>query len=203
MKSIETVAELEAIYREPRGASLLKEVPALTQGYRAFIAAAPFVVMATSGSGGIDCSPKGDAPGFVQVIDDHTIALPDRPGNNRIDNLRNLVEDPRISLLFVIPAVGETLRVVGRAKITADEEMLARFTVGGKLPRTVIVIEIDSVYFHCSKALIRSKLWDTATWPERSDLPTGGAILAEIANGDFDGEAYDCELPASIAKTLY
>ena len=203
MKSIETVAELEEIYGEPRGASLLKEVPALTQGYRAFIAAAPFVVMATSGSGGIDCSPKGDAPGFVQVIDDHTIALPDRPGNNRIDNLRNLVEDPRISLLFVIPAVGETLRVVGRAKITADEEMLARFTVGGKLPRTVIVIEIDSVYFHCSKALIRSKLWDTATWPERSDLPTGGAILAEIANGDFDGEAYDCELPARIAKTLY
>ena len=115
----------------------------------------------------------------------------------------DLVEDPRISLLFVIPAVGETLRVVGRAKITADEEMLARFTVGGKLPRTVIVIEIDSVYFHCSKALIRSKLWDTATWPERSDLPTGGAILAEIANGDFDGEAYDCELPARIAKTLY
>ena len=203
MKSIETVAELEAIYGEPRGASLLKEVPALTQGYRAFIAAAPFVVMATSGSGGIDCSPNGDAPGFVQVIDDHTIALPDRPGNNRIDNLRNLVEDPRISLLFVIPAVGETLRVVGRAKITADEEMLARFTVGGKLPRTVIVIEIDSVYFHCSKALIRSKLWDSSTWPERSDLPTGGAILAEIAKGDFDGEAYDCELPARIAKTLY
>jgi len=200
---IQSVAELEAIYGEPRGASLLKEVPALTQGYRAFIEAAPFVVVATCGSGGMDCSPKGDAPGFVHVIDSRTLAVPDRPGNNRIDNLRNLMEDPRISLLFIIPAVGETLRVVGTASITADEALLAQFAVGGKLPKTVILIEIETVFFHCSKAFVRSKLWDPTTWPERSSLPTSGAILAEISAGEFDGDAYDCELPDRIARTLY
>ena len=203
MKTIGTVEELEAIYGEPRGASLLKEVPALTAGYRAFIEAAPFVVMATSGSGGLDCSPKGDPAGFVHVLDDRTLAIPDRPGNNRIDSLRNLIEDPRISLLFIVPAVRETLRVVGKATISADEELLARFPVGGKLPRTVILIEIDSVYFHCSKALVRSKLWEPETWPERSSLPTAGTILAEITQGDFDGAAYDCELPERVARTLY
>lgn len=203
MNMIQSVAELEAIYGEPRGASLLKEVPALTQGYRAFIEAAPFVVVATCGSGGMDCSPKGDAPGFVHVIDSRTLAVPDRPGNNRIDNLRNLMEDPRISLLFIIPAVGETLRVVGTASITADAALLAQFAVGGKLPKTVILIEIETVFFHCSKAFVRSKLWDPTTWPERSSLPTSGAILAEISAGEFDGDAYDCELPDRIARTLY
>jgi PPOX class probable FMN-dependent enzyme len=203
MKTITTVAELEEIYGEKRPASMIKEVPVLTQGYRAFVEAAPFVVMATSGEGGLDCSPKGDPAGFVKVLDERTLALPDRPGNNRIDNLRNLVEDPRISLLFMIPAVGETLRVNGRARITADEEFLAGFAVNGKLPRSVIVIDIETVYFHCSKALVRSKLWDPATWPERSELPTAGAILQEITNGDFDGVAYDCEMPTRIATTLY
>ncbi len=203
MQTIGTVEELEAIYGEPRGASLLKEVPALTAGYRAFIEAAPFLVMATSGAGGVDCSPKGDPAGFVRVIDDRTLAVPDRPGNNRIDSLRNLIEDPRISLLFIIPAVRETLRVVGLATITADPEMLARFEINGKLPRTVTIVTIESVYFHCSKALVRSKLWEPETWPERSSLPTAGAILAEITAGDFDGAAYDCELPARVASTLY
>ena len=203
MKSIETVAELEAIYGEPRGASLLKEVPALTQGYRAFIAAAPFVVMATSGSGGIDCSPKGDAPGFVQVIDDHTIALPDRPGNNRIDNLRNLVEDPRISLLFVIPAVGETLRVVGRAKITADEEMLARFTVGGKLPRTVMVIDIFEVYFQCARAIMRAGLWDSARHIDSTSLPTAGDMLSECSAGAVGGAEYDAAWLGRARNTMW
>jgi PPOX class probable FMN-dependent enzyme len=203
VKTITTVEELEAIYGEPSERAVLKEVPALTASYRAFVEAAPFVVIATSGDGGLDCSPKGDAPGFVRILDDRTLAIPDRPGNNRIDNLRNIVEDPRIALLFLIPGAGETLRVNGRAAITTDDELRATFTVQGKLPRSVILITIEAVYFHCAKAIIRSKLWDPATRIDRSLLPTGGQILTEISNGQFDGEQYDREAPERLKRTLY
>src|SRR5687768_15576712 len=191
MKTITTVDELQAIYGQPGERSVLKEVPALTRGYRAFVEAAPFVVMATSGAEGLDCSPKGDAPGFVRILDDKTLAIPDRPGNNRVDNLRNIVEDPRISLLFMIPGVKETLRVNGRAAITVDDDLRSTFTVQSKLPRSVILINIDAVYFHCAKAIMRSKLWDPDAQIHPSQLPTGGEILTEITNGNVDGEAYD------------
>jgi uncharacterized protein len=203
MKTITTVDELQAIYGQPGERSVLKEVPALTRGYRAFVEAAPFVVMATSGAEGLDCSPKGDAPGFVRILDDKTLAIPDRPGNNRVDNLRNIVEDPRISLLFMIPGVRETLRVNGRAAITVDDDLRAAFAVQGKLPRSVIVVTIDAVYFHCAKAIMRSKLWDTDARIDPSQLPTGGEILTEITNGKVDGDAYDRELPERLKSTLY
>jgi PPOX class probable FMN-dependent enzyme len=198
-----TIAELEAIYGPPFERSITKEIPHLNEDYRAFVEAAPLIVMASAGEAGLDCSPKGDRPGFVRIIDARTLAIPDRPGNNRIDNLRNLVLDPRISLLFVIPGVEETLRVNGRAAISDEPELLASFAVGGKPPRTVILVTIGSVYFHCSKALVRSSLWDPATIVERSRLPSAGAMLQRLTAGALDGAAYDREAPERTRETLY
>lgn len=203
MSIVTTIDELEQIYGQPSERSLVKEITYLNEPYRAFVEAAPFAIMATSGAEGLDCSPKGDAPGFVRVIDEHTLALPDRLGNNRIDNLRNLIADPRISLLFLIPGVGETLRVNGTAQISADPDLLASFVVQGKQPRTVILITIQAVYFHCPKALIRSKLWDPATQIPRSALPSSGDILQCITEGAMDGAQLDREYPERLKATLY
>ena len=198
-----TVAELEALYGPANPRSITKEVPSLNDDYRAFVEAAPVIVIATAGPEGLDCSPKGDQPGFVRVLDDKTLAVPDRPGNNRIDNLRNIIRDPRISLLFIIPGVEETLRVNGTATITNDPEMLGQFAVGGKLPRTVILVTIGSVYFHCSKALVRSSLWNPAKFVERSRLPSAGKMLQRLSAGAVDAAAYDREAPAHTRETLY
>lgn len=200
--TITTLEQLSAIYGPVRETSLAKEVPQLNADYVALIKASPFILLATVGPEGTDCSPKGDAPGFVQILDDKTLAIPDRPGNNRIDNLKNILADGRVSVLFMIPGVGETLRVNGRATITAEPEMLERFAVDGKLPLTVILVSIETVYFHCAKAILRSKLWDYSLHVERSTLPSPGKILKNIVNG-FDGEAYDRELPARAKASLY
>ena len=198
-----TLAELEAIYGPANPRSITKEIPYLNEDYRRFVEAAPFIVVATAGPEGLDCSPKGDQPGFVRVMDEKTLAVPDRPGNNRIDNLRNIIRDPRISLLFVIPGVGETLRVNGTATITDDPDLLGLFAVGGKLPKTVILVAIGSVYFHCSKALVRSSLWDPVKFVERSRLPSAGEILHHLSDGAIDGASYDRDMPASTQATLY
>jgi PPOX class probable FMN-dependent enzyme len=198
-----TVEELEAIYGPPFERSITKEIPFLNEDYSAFVAASPLVILASVGEEGLDCSPKGDRPGFVRIIDDRTLAIPDRPGNNRIDNLRNIVRDPRVSLLFIIPGVEETLRVNGHAAISNDPDLLASFAVGGKLPRTAIVVTIGSVYFHCSKALVRSSLWDPAKFVERSQLPSAGAMLQRLTAGALDGTAYDREAPERTQATLY
>jgi PPOX class probable FMN-dependent enzyme len=200
---ITTIEELEAIYGPANPRSITKEILFLSEDYRRFVEAAPFVVIATAGPEGLDCSPKGDQPGFVRVMDDKTLAVPDRPGNNRIDNLRNIIRDPRISVLFVIPGVEETLRVNGTATITKDSDLLGLFAVGGKLPRTVILVTIGSVYFHCSKALVRSSLWDPAKFVERSKLPTAGKMLQRLSAGAIDAAAYDREAPARTQETLY
>jgi PPOX class probable FMN-dependent enzyme len=160
------------------------------------------VILASSGTDGIDCSPKGDAPGFVHILDERTLALPDRPGNNRIDNLLNIVADPRVSLLFIVPGVGETLRVNGRARISTDDELMQRFPVGGKLPRSVLVVSVDRVYFHCSKALVRSRLWDPSQHVPRETLPSAGDMIAAVSE-DFDGKTYDSELPERVKRSLY
>jgi PPOX class probable FMN-dependent enzyme len=198
-----TVEMLEAVYGRPHERALRKEIAFLSDDYRAFVEASPFVVMSSVGPDGTDCSPKGDAPGFVRVIDTGTLAIPDRPGNNRIDNLRNIVADPRISLLFLVPGVGETLRVNGRATISDDAELLASFAVGGRNPRSVILVSIDAVYFHCSKAIVRSKLWEPDRHVERATLPSPGAIHERLSAGVFDGEAYDRDLAGRIASSLY
>ncbi len=201
--TLKTVADLEAVYGAPNPRSLLKEIDHLNADYRAFVEASPFIVLSSVGAQGTDASPKGDAPGFVRILNERLLAIPDRPGNNRIDNLRNIVEDGRVSVLFIVPGVGETLRVNGTATISADPELLASFAVQGKLPRSVILVQVQTVYFHCSKALVRSKLWERGAQETKPAVPTAGKILQHISGGAFDGEAYDRELPERMKTTLY
>jgi PPOX class probable FMN-dependent enzyme len=198
-----TIEELETIYGEPNERSLRKEIPYVNEDYRAFIELAPFLVLATAGPEGLDCSPRGDAPGFVRIIDEKTLAIPDRVGNNRIDSLRNIIVEPRLALLFVVPGVGETLRVNGRGRISNEAALLASFAVDGKLPRTVLLVDVDAVYFHCSKALARSRLWDPARHVERSRLPSTGSILKRLSGDTFDAVKYDLELVERLRTGLY
>ncbi|HLA19861.1 MAG TPA: pyridoxamine 5'-phosphate oxidase family protein [Pseudolabrys sp.] len=200
---VTTMAQLEALYGEKKPASVIKEIDYINSSYRKLVEAAPFVAVATGGPEGLDCSPKGDAPGFVHILDDRTLALPDRPGNNRIDGFRNIVRDPRIALLFLIPGVGETLRVNGRAAISIDPELMASFAINGKLPRSVLIVHVDSIYFHCSKAIVRSKLWHEETKIDRKSLPSTGTIIAELSQGRLGGETYDRELPERVQRELY
>jgi len=200
---VTTMEGLEALYGEPYGPSIAKEIDHVNASYRAFIEAAPFFALATCGPEGLDCSPRGDARGFVRVLDGKTLLIPDRRGNNRIDSLRNLIRDPRVALLFLIPGVSETLRVIGRASISADPALAASFIVNDKTPRTVIVVSVDRVYFQCAKAIVRSKLWDAATQIERKTLPSSGTILAEITGGKMGGPEHDRGYPERVKATLY
>jgi hypothetical protein len=201
---ITTMAELEAVYNEqPYGPSVVKEINHISDAYRAMIAASPFFALATNGPDGLDCSPRGDPAGFVRVIDHKTIAVPDRRGNNRIDSLRNLIHDPRVALLFLIPGVSETLRIMGRATIATDPDLCASFTMQGKAPRSVLIVAVERVFFQCAKAIVRSKLWDAATRVERSSLPTSGAILAEITGGKMGGPEHDRSYPERLKQTIY
>src|SRR5262245_768075 len=159
MHRITTEAELDALYGAPVPAAITKEIDYISDQYKAFIDKAPFVVIATVGPEGLDCSPRGDPAGFVRVQDRKTVLIPDRRGNNRIDGLRNIVRDPRVSLLFLIPGIGVTVRINGRAEITTDPELCASFEMQGKAPRTVLVVAVDRIYFQCPKALVRSRLW--------------------------------------------
>lgn len=202
-RRITTFEELEALYGEPVPAAITKEIDFLSAGYRAFIEKAPFAVVATSGPEGLDCSPRGDPPGFVRVVDSKTLLLPDRRGNNRVDALRNLIDDPRISLLFLIPGVGETLRVNGRAEIVVDEELIESFAIQGKLPRCVLVIRVEKVYFQCPKALMRSKLWSAEAQVDRKDLPSAGELLAEVCESDFSASEFDAAYPERVKRTIY
>jgi hypothetical protein len=203
MTTIDTIAQLEALFGQPGDASLKKEVPYLHPSYQALIAASPFAVLATTGPGGLDASPRGDAPGFVAVQDERTLLLPERRGNNRIDSLRNIVADPRVALLFLIPGVGETLRVNGRARISAAPDLLARFAVEGRAPQCVIEITVEIVFFQCARAIQRSKLWAPVPEGAPRTVPTPGAILSALTDAAFDGATYDRELPARQRSTLY
>jgi len=194
---------LEALYGTPSEPSLRKEVDHIPPVYRAFVEAAPFVALATAGPGGLDVSPRGDPPGFVVVSDEHTLLIPDRRGNNRIDSLRNLIHDPRLALLFLIPGVGETLRVNGRGAISVAPELLARFPAQNKLPRSVIIVSVDRVYFQCQKALVRSDLWNPAKHVPRSALPSAGMILAALTDGAVGGAIYDAAYPERLRQTIY
>ena len=198
-----TEAALDAIYGEVVPAAKIKEQPVLIDELRQFIEASPFLILATVGPEGLDCSPRGDPAGFVRIADDRTLLIPDRRGNNRIDSLRNIVQDPRVALLFLIPGVGETLRVNGTARLTADPELCASFAMGDKVPRCVIEVTIDTVFTQCQKALVRSKLWDPETQIDRAELPTVGDIMAAITAGEFDGAAYDAAYPERLRQTIY
>src|ERR1700743_2730340 len=180
MSIIATTEQLEAIYGVPGAASTVKVAARVTPLYRVLIEKSPFAALATSGPEGLDCSPRGDLPGFVRIHDDKTLMMPDRRGNNRVDSLRNIVRDPRIALLFLIPGSGSTLRVNGRAEISAAPDLLASFKMDGKAPRTVIVMTVDEVYFQCARAIVRSDLWNPARRVDPRTLPTPGQILAEM-----------------------
>ncbi|MEM6902611.1 MAG: pyridoxamine 5'-phosphate oxidase family protein [Pseudomonadota bacterium] len=199
---ITSEAALEVLYQTPVQNSISKEIDHLNQPYRAWVESSPFAILATSGPEGLDASPRGDEPGFVRIIDDRTLALPDRRGNNRLDSLRNVVRDPRVALLFMIPGCAETLRVNGQATITTEPELLASFAVKGKEPATVMLVKIDSVYFQCGRALLRSALWDPTKQPERSTIPSPGEMLKATVK-DFDGDSYDKALPTRQRDTLY
>ncbi len=194
---------MNALYGVPVPNSLTKEIDYISSSYRKFIEAAPFVIVATSGPEGLDCSPRGDPPGFVRVADKNTVLIPDRRGNNRIDTLRNLVVDPRVSLLFLIPGVGETLRINGRAEIVTDPELRERFVLHGKAPVSVLVVTAERVYFQCPKALVRSRLWRPEAQLARAELPSSGEIMAEIIGGGYDAEAHDRSYPQRLKDTLY
>ena len=200
---VSTIAELKAIYGEPLAQSLVKEIDYISDHYRAFIEKSPFMVLASVAEEGLDCSPRGDPAGFVRVVDAKTVMIPDRRGNNRIDTLRNLVRDPRVSLLFLVPGVGETLRINGRAAISVDPDLCASFDMNGKTPRSVIVVTAERVYFQCQKALARSRLWDPEARIERKELPSAGDILQGLSKNDFDGDAYDKNYPERLKKTIY
>ncbi len=199
---IRTTAELEAIYGPVGDASRRKEVDHIAPVYRQLIEASPFALLATSGPDGLDASPRGDAPGFVAIENDKTLLLPERRGNNRVDSLRNLLADPRMALLFLIPGVGETLRVNGRARISIDPVLLARFSVDGAPPKCVLVITVQSAYFQCARAILRSGLW-TAAAPAPGALPSAGAMLQALTQAEIDGATYDRDLPVRQRQTLY
>lgn len=205
---ITTPEQLAALYpAQPAPASLLKELDHVDANYAALIAASPFMVLATQGPGGLDCSPRGDLPGFVTVEGPKTLLIPDRKGNNRLDTLRNLLSDDRIGMLFLIPGMGETLRINGRAAISADPALGARFVMAGKPPACVIVVTVEAAYFQCSRAVVRADLWNPAAQVDKRALPSPGTILNAIsqraAGPVFDGEAYDAALPARVKATLY
>ena len=206
---IATLDDLAALYPNPVApASIFKEIDHLDANYAALIAASPFMLLATSGADGLDCSPRGDEPGFVHVLDEKTLLIPDRRGNTRRDSLKNLLGDPRVGLLFLIPGYGETLRVNGTAVLSRDPALCVRFEMAGKLPACVIVVSVVSAYFQCSRAVVRADLWNPGKHVAKGDLPSAGQILREITERQrdvetFDGEAYDKALPERVKATLY
>ena len=200
---VTSVEQLERVYGEPYGPSIAKEADRITAHYRAFLEAAPFFALASVGPDGMDCSPRGDPAGFVRVHDERTLLIPDRQGNNRIDTLRNILVDPRVALLFLIPGCGETIRVNGRAQISVDPALAQTFVMNGKTPRAVIVVTVDRIYFQCAKAIVRSKLWDASRHVDRKSLPSAGTILADLTGGKIGGEAHDRAAPERLKATLY
>ncbi|MEO1525849.1 MAG: pyridoxamine 5'-phosphate oxidase family protein [Planctomycetota bacterium] len=203
MTFIQTAEELDALYGKPVESATIKVTRVITEDYRRLIEASPFVALATAGPEGLDCSPRGDHPGFIRVDSPKRILLPDRRGNNRVDSLRNIVHDPRVALLFFIPGSIVTLRVNGNARISVDEPLLKSFEVDGKSPRSVIVVDVSEVYFQCGRALMRSDIWNTDRHVPPDQLPTPGEILANLSSNRLGGEAYDNAWPDRARNTLW
>lgn len=204
MTTITSIDQLEALYLPaPVAASTVKVAHVMTPHYRRLIEASPFAALATVGPEGVDCSPRGDKPGFVRVHDDKTLMMPDRRGNNRIDSLRNIVRDPRCAFLFLIPGSGTTMRVNGRAHLSIDPDLLESFAVDEKPPRSVIVLAIDELYFQCARAIIRSELWNPARHVNPATLPSPGEILAAMTENAVGGESYDKAWPERAKATMW
>ena len=200
---IDTIADLEVLFGPVGEASIRKQVPYLHPHYQALIRASPFAVLATASADGLDVSPRGDPAGFVEVQDERTLLLPERRGNNRVDSLRNIVADPRVALLFLIPGVGETLRVNGRATISVEPALLQRFAMNGQLPKCVLVIRVETALFQCARAIARSNLWQPVPADAPRPVPTPGEILEALTQAAIDGATYDRDLPERQRTTLY
>jgi len=206
MDFVTTREHLRTLYKtpEPDAKSIRKELKRLDGHCRSFIARSPFLLIGSSdGAGNSDVSPKGDRPGFVSVLDDTTLAIPDRPGNNRLDTLENILRNPSVGLLFLIPAMDETLRVNGEARISVDAGLREKLAVDGKLPVTVTLVTVKAAYMHCAKAFMRSELWNPESWPDRTKLPTLGTILRDqLALAESAGEI-DRSLDEAYSRTLW
>lgn len=203
MTEVTSLSDLEALYGEPSINVYKKETDHLTPAYWAWIERAPFFAIASVAENGLDCSPRGDAVGSaLKILDNKRVAIPDRRGNNRLDTLKNIIRDPRVSLLFLTPGINETMRLKGRARVSIDQSLIDMFDMDGKKPATVILVDIDSVHFQCARAVKRAKLWDAESWAEKSDVPTAGQMIADAIDG-FDGADYDAALQERQHKTLY
>jgi PPOX class probable FMN-dependent enzyme len=207
MHKINSSEALEQVYSGEVGErSLWKEIDHVNDLYRKFIEASPFLILSSYGDSGVDCSPRGDPPGFVRVASPECIQIPDRKGNNRLDSMRNILQNPSVGVIFLIPNVGETLRISGRAEILADAELCESFAINGRPASSVISIQVDKVYYQCQKALVRSRLWNSQTHVERGDVPTAGQMAKHFSarNGvDFDGDSYDAGYTEHMKKTIY
>lgn len=203
MAKIETLDALRRVYKEPTGRAVIKALPRLDRHCRRFIELSPFLVIASGdGKGTMDASPRGEGPGFVQVLDDRSVAIPDRPGNNRLDTFSNILVNPAVGLIFFVPGVEETLRINGDAEIRDDDALTARFEVRGRRPATVLVVRLGEVYLHCAKALMRSRLWSDDARVERSTLPSMGQMLKEQLDLMEDVESQEA-MRARYSGQLY
>ncbi|MFZ4407087.1 MAG: pyridoxamine 5'-phosphate oxidase family protein [Paracraurococcus sp.] len=199
--AVTTLDQLAAIYDPPRELVLKKVTHRLEARTLAFIAASPFAILATTGPQGVHATPRGDAPGFIAALDDRTLALPDRRGNNRLDGLRDIIANPAVALLFLVPGAGEALRVNGTARITADPALRARFVAQGKEPATIVLVTVGEVYMQCAKAIMRSKLWGERARP--AAVPSMGELIAAHTGGLVEPASYDAEAPQRLLDTMY
>lgn len=201
---VTSLEDLREIYDAPLATAVAKETDHVTEPGRAFIAASPFLILATSSKAGVDCSPKGDAPGFVQLLDDRTILIPDRPGNNRIDGMKNIIDNPSVGIIFMVPGSNSTYRVNGVAEISTNPDLLGRFEVRGKLPLAVIVVSVEEAFSHCPKAFVRAKLWDAEAANLPDTVPTHGDFAAYRDGGDKAyAEKYDVDYAERMKSKLY
>lgn len=197
---VRSIEQLEELYPWPEGMER-KVTPTITPEQARYVEESPFVVVATVGPEGVDCSPRGDPAGFVRIVDERTLMMPDRRGNNRVDTLRNIVRDGRVALLFFVPGIGVTLRVNGTARLLTCPALRASFAMDDKVPTSIIEVVVGEVYTQCPKALVRSDLWN-AEHRTHDDVPTVGQVMAGIVD-TFDGDAYDAGYPEHMARTIY
>lgn len=203
MRYISSVEELGNIYGQPSAPSLVKEIDYIADVYAQFIELSPFVSLATVAQEGIDCSPRGDEPGFVRIADRRTLIMPDRRGNNRCDSLRNIVRDPRTSFMFLIPGSSTVLRANGSARVCIEPDLLASFEMEGKRPRSAIVLQVEKVYFQCARAIMRAGLWQADAQIDPGSVPSPGKMLSELTNGEVGGKTYDDEWPQRASKSMW
>jgi len=202
--ALASLSDLERVYAKPSSKVIEKQTDYITAPGRAFIAGSPFLILATASDAGIDCSPKGDTPGFVQLLDDRTLLIPDRPGNNRIDGMKNIIANPKVGIIFIAPGSNSTYRVNGSAQISVDPDLLARFEVDGKLPRAVVVVTVEEAFNHCPKAFVRAKLWDGGSQDSDRKMPTLGDFAAFRDGGDAEyAKEYDENYTARMPEDLY